>query len=215
MQDYWQSIKNKIKRLGKAAFRIAGKAVSETPVVQYKIQEVRQRLFFKVISYTEKKLNEVFKTTLVNALINFSINASGVLILVFKPFGILWSRVASISFFSVSLCFFIYRCIMFAKNYGKTTVKVLRNILKIKSFRRGIRNYVFAEYPKVAKVYHLLNKVQPYVPVLEEIPEIEEVVTVIIQFFWKKLAFFFSGFVLYSLLLYWVLKPYLIYKFGL
>lgn len=215
MSGYWDKVREKAAGLGKAVAAVLGHKVSEEPVVRETIIEMRNRLFKEIISSTEQELSSAFKLALRNSGISLGINAAALSVLFFKPFGNKAASWIALGLFSGALAFSIVRFVNFARKNGKTTCMIIRDITKARSIHAGIKNYVFSEYPMVKRAYEVINSVQPYVPVLEEIPQIEDVVHLFIMYFRKRMIIAISLFAIYFVGFFWILRPYLISQFGM
>jgi len=201
---YWSGVGKRIGSLAKTAIKTAAPVAIDAMIVS---------AVNKVCDTVETKLNEIFKKSGINTLISFLLNLDGILLLARKPFGIQGSRIGAMLFFSGSFIFWIVRGILFWKNYGKTTIDTSKCILKKKSVSKGIETYILQNFPVIARVYTGVAISSEVIPYLKEVPEISDLVKVIVRMFWKKVAIFVSVLAVYTVVVLWILKPLLVSKF--
>ena len=215
--EYW----DKLKSLGKTALKLlffggplaAGQVLADVAVssivdkvVQDKIKEACEKI--------EVQLREMYKRTARNSAITFAINLAGVLILIFKPFGVAASKYVSFAFFAASFVFWLARTILFIQNYGKTTVEVSKSVIQEKSVYRGIESYVLKEFPSISMLYAGIDFGSIFLSSLEKVPRIRDFVKYLVKVFWKRVALFAGIVAAYTIVVFWVVKPVLIHHYA-
>lgn len=93
------------------------------------------------------KLREIYKTSIVNALITLALKVAGLLCVLYCPFGIVPSRYLAAFLFIASLVWSCVRLVEYLRKYGKETLAVCKSVLAQKSVSRGLdcKTY-FAEF---------------------------------------------------------------------
>ena len=198
--EYWKKVGARLASLGKAAVNAAIPAV-----VMASINTAYE--------YIEKKLRELYLKTIRNSVITLALNAAGVLILIFQPFGKTVATCLSIAFFFSSFVFWLVRTILYCKDYGKVTVYISKNVIQSRSLSKGISKFIVDEYPLVTLTYAGIDIAANHFFALKEIPRLNELVKLFIQNFWKRLALFAGIMTFYTVTVYWVIKPILIRQY--
>ncbi len=198
--EYWKKVGARLASLGKAAVNAAIPAV-----VMASINTAYEHI--------EKKLRELYLKTIRNSVITLALNAAGVLILIFQPFGKTVAICQSIAFFFSSFVFWLVRTILYCKDYGKVTVDISKNVIQSRSLSKGISKFIVDEYPLVTLTYAGIDIAANHFFALKEIPRLNELVKLFIQNFWKRLALFAGIMTFYTVTVYWVIKPILIRQY--
>lgn len=161
----------------------------------------------------EVKLHEHYLKTIRNSAITLALNAAGVLILIFQPFGKTVANWLSQAFFFSSFVFWLIRTILYCKNYGKMTVDISKNVILSRSLSKGISRFIVNEHHFVALIYTGIDIASNLFSALKKIPRLNELVKIFIQNFWKRLALFAGIMTFYSVIVYWVIKPIIIRQY--
>lgn len=188
-KNYWSEVGKKLLSLGKTAVSLAAPVV-----LDYGITKAVE----KACLIIEDRLKDFYKKTGINTAISFCINLIGVLLLVFKPFGIIASRILAYVFFLAAFVFWLIRTVIFIKKYGKTVKMVFKSVIQEKSLYKGIELFVLNNFPMISLGYAGISIAAEYVPLLKEVPKISELVCYLVKFFWKRLALFASIMVCYA-----------------
>lgn len=152
-------------------------------------------------SYYEKiefKLKEIFFLMLLNSVISFVINITGIIILVLKPAGE-YSKFIAIGIFTGVFIYTAIRVIRYFAKYGKVSLGIAKLVLKNKSMSKGVSLYVQETYPVITTVYAGINVAKKIIPGLDTIPEFDKIVKEFITHFRKKIITVVTLFVLYTL----------------
>ena len=170
-------------------------------------------LIDKACDKIEVCLKNLYKRTARNSIISFVINLLGILCLGIKPFGKKPSIVIAYLFFAAAMIFFLIRSIRFVKAYSRQGLDISRTILKTKSIHKGIEKYVYSKFPLISLTYTGINMGEMYLPSLRKIPRIPQLIDCFAGLFWKRLAIYGGIVVSYSIIIFWIIKPILIYRF--
>lgn len=194
MSEYLKRVGARLASLGKAAVNAAIPAV-----VMASINAAYDRI--------ETELHKLYFKTIRNSAITLALNAAGILILIFQPFGKKIATWICIAFFFASFVFWLVRMILYCRNYGRITVNICKNVLQQHSLSKGISTFITNQYPLVALTYAGIDLAAYQFSALKEIPRLNELVKLFIQNFWKRLAWFGGIMAIYSITVYWVIKP--------
>ena len=198
MSAYWKRVAARLFRLSRAAVNAA-------------IPQVIEASLNSACELVEEKLHQIYKRTIRNAAITLAINIAGMLILIFHPFGKSIATWISMAFFAGAFVFWLVRVILYCKNYGRVTVAIARNVFKERSLSKGISRFVTDEYPLVTWTYAGIDLAATQFSALKEIPRLEELVKLFIQNIWKRIALFAGLMAFYTITVYWILKPIMLY----
>ena len=198
MSAYWKRIAGRLFRLSQAAVNAA-------------IPKVLEASLNSACELVEEKLHQIYKRTIRNAAITLAINIAGMLILIFHPFEKTIAAWISMAFFTGAFIFWLVRVILYCKNYGRVTVAIARNVFKERSLSKGISRFVTDEYPLVTWTYAGIDLASTQFSALKEIPRLEELVKLFIKNFWKRIALFAGLMVFYTITVYWIIKPIVLY----
>ena len=198
MSAYWKRIAGRLFRLSQAAVNAA-------------IPKVLEASLNSACELVEEKLHQIYKRTIRNAAITLAINIAGMLILIFHPFEKTIAAWISMAFFTGAFIFWLVRVILYCKNYGRVTVAIARNVFKERSLSKGISRFVTDEYPLVTWTYAGIDLAATQFSALKEIPRLEELVNLFIQNFWKRIALFAGLMTFYTITVYWIIKPILLF----
>lgn len=196
-------ISSRLFNLLKAAVNIAAEAAIDTSV---------NVLISKACEKIEIGLKTLYKKTARNSIISFAINLLGILCLRIKPFGKQVSIVIASIFFAAAGIFFVIRTIRFIKTYGKQGLSLMNSIRASKSIHKGIERYVYSNFPAIAFVYAGINIGEIYLPALKKVPDIPQLIDSLIGLFWKRLALYAGIVASYTVIIFGIIKPVLIYK---
>lgn len=155
----------------------------------------------KVCKIIQKKLHTFYKDTIINSLITLGLNITGILLVHFVPFGEIVSNIVAIIFFLTATFFGIYKLIKFLLNYGKTSIKLIKNIFNRKSLSRGIEYFLLDEFPAISFFYAGIKIGSEYCISLKQVPNFNEIVQYFIKTFWKQLTIFVICFSAYYFLI--------------
>ena len=197
-------ISSRLVNLIKAAVNIAAEAAIDTSV---------NVLITKACEKIEINLKTLYKKTARNSIISFTINLLGILCLGIKPFGKQISLIIASIFFAASGIFFIIRSIRFIRTYGKQGLTLIKSIMDAKSIHRGIEKYVYSNFPAIAFVYAGINIGEIYLPALKKVPDIPQLIDDLAGLFWKRFALYAGIVASYTIIIFGIIKPVLIYKF--
>ena len=197
-------ISSRLVNLLKAAVNIVAEAAIDTSV---------NVLITKACKKIEISLKTLYKKTARNSIISFIINLLGILCLGIKPFGKKVSLVIASIFFAAAGIFFIIRTISFIKTYGKQGLTLMNNIMDAKSIHRGIEKYLYSNFPAIALIYAGFNIGEIYLPALKKVPDIPQLIDSLVGLFWKRLALYAGIVTSYTIIIFGIIKPVLIYKF--
>lgn len=164
------------------------------PKVIEKTKERFQESYYTKIDF---KLKEIFYLMLLNSVITFVINITGILILIFKPAGE-YSKYFAIGIFTIAFIYTVVRLVRYFMQYGKVTLGIVKLIFENKSLSKGVSLYVQETYPVITKVYAGINVAKNFIPGLDSIPDFDMIVRDFINHFKKKVILVSALFVLYS-----------------
>ena len=198
MSAYWKRVVGRLFRLGRAAVNAA-------------IPQVLEASLNSACEVVEEKLHQIYKRTIRNAAITLAINVAGMLVLIFHPFGKSVAAWISMAFFAGAFIFWLVRVILYCKNYGRITVAITRNVFKERNLSKGISRFITKEYPLVTWTYAGIDLAATQFSALKEIPRLEELVKLFIQNFWKRIALFAGLMAFYTITVYWILKPIMLF----
>lgn len=198
MSVYWKRVVARLFRLSRAAVNAA-----IPPILEASLNSAYELI--------EEKLHQIYKRTIRNAAITLAINIAGMLILIFHPFGNPIATWISMAFFAAAFIFWLVRFILYCKNYGRVTLAITRNVIKQRSLSKGISRFITEEYPLVTLTYAGIDIAAYQFSALKEIPRLDELVKLFIQNFWKRIALFTGIFAFYTITVYWIIKPILLY----
>ena len=198
MSAYWKRVAARLFRLGQAAVNAA-------------IPQVLEASLNSACELIEEKLHQIYKRTIRNAAITLAINVAGMLVLIFHPFGKSVAAWISMAFFAGAFIFWLVRVILYCKNYGRITVAITRNVFKERNLSKGISRFITKEYPLVTWTYAGIDLAATQFSALKEIPRLEELVKLFIQNFWKRIALFAGLMAFYTITVYWILKPIMLF----
>ena len=164
-------------------------------------------------SFIKERLDVFYKATVYNSLITLALNIIGLLLVLFSPFGGTASKIFAILIFLASGIFSLIRCVKFVKKYGKSSIKMSKNIWKEKSISKGIESYVFSEFPAISMIFAGIDFAANYCSQVKQVPKFNETIKFIISIFWKKLALFLGLLSIYLILFYGIVKPFILVKY--
>ncbi|MCR4734857.1 MAG: hypothetical protein K5829_07640 [Treponema sp.] len=202
--DYWSGVGKRLFSLGKTALNVAAPIAVDIGV---------NELVSRTCDSIELSLRKMYKKTLRNAIITFCLNLVGILLLAFRPFGQMPSFLIAVIFFLGAIVFFIVRLVLGIRDYGSTVFSACKYVLKEKSLHKGIESYVLNKFPIVALAYAGIDLGSLYLPALRDVPRIPSLIDFLVKHFWKRILLFLGIMALYTISVYWILKPILIQKF--
>ena len=142
--SYWKGVASRLTSLGKSVLDIAAPAAVNIGV---------DVLIGKACEKIETRLRQMYIKTARNSGITLLINLLGILFLVFRSFGELPSLIISFSCFFGATVFFIVRLILWIKKNGGQTMELMKSIVRMKSFHKGIEQYVLSSFPLISLAY--------------------------------------------------------------
>ena len=200
MTEYWKKVGIRLASLGKAAVNAAIPAVVMASINS-------------ACDLIEEKLHQLYFKTIRNSAITLALNAAGILLLIFHPFGKQIAIWLCMTFFFASFVFWLVRMILYCKNYGRITIDIIKNVANQRSLYKGISKFITDEYPLVVLTYAGIDLAAYQFSALKEIPRLNELVKIFIQNFWKRLAWFAGIMAFYTITVYWVIKPILMKRY--
>lgn len=170
----------------------------------------------KICPLIKANLDTFYKRTVINSLITLALNVIGIIFVIFDPFGEKTSYLIATLFFAVAFSFTLYRFIAFMMNkqYREIAFQLIQHIWKTKSVSNGVKEVVINLIPNLARGYKGTDIMSNFVPALENIPEIQDVIKYIINIFGKCFRLFMGLLVFYSIMFYGVLRPLVLYFFN-
>lgn len=195
---------SRLKTIGLATLNIAA------PVA---IGFAVEKLVEKAVVLIEIKLHEIYKLTIINSIITFLINLAGILLIIFRPFGINLSRQIAFTFFGTALIISLIRLIFFAKNNGKIILGITRESFSQKSFYKGTENFIISQFPMISKIYTGIELGEKYVPSLSLFPRIENLTRTFVYMFRRQLIIYAVLLSIYTVVFFWIIKPIIIMKY--
>lgn len=202
--NYWNGVVSRLASLGKSAMDLAAPVVVTMGV---------NALVDKACEKIEARLKQLYIKTARNSAISFLINLAGILCLVFRPFGQLSSLICSLICFVSASVFTIIRLILWMKEYGTQTLNLVKNIIRMKSIHKGIEQYVLTSFPLISLAYTGIEVGEGYIPALKQIPRIPELVDTFAGIFWKRVVVFACLVCVYTVSVFWIVKPILIRRY--
>lgn len=199
--QYWSGV-------GKRAFSIGKRILKEAAPVAVDFLVVKA--VEKACRIIEAKLHNLYVSTAINSGITFILNLAGVLFIYFKPFGDSVSRCCAIGCFAIAFLFWLFRTIRAIRRYGKISIAIFKSALKEKSIYNGIEKYVLKNFRLISLAYAGVRIGSIFLPYLQRIPKVSEFVEYIVLMFWKRVALYCGIVTIYSISIYWVLKPILL-----
>lgn len=172
--------------------KVAGYAVPK--LIEKKVQEIEESKYSEI----DKKLNDIFRQNIILSIFTFLINLTGLIMLILKPFGIELSRMLSISMFSIALIISVAFLINNIQKYGSITIYNLKIVIKEKSLKNGIRKAVLNKYPEITKAYAKIDLARHFVPGLDAVPQLDDIIKDFVQHYKKNAILFCSLIFVYS-----------------
>lgn len=170
------------------------------PKAVKKVQEIIQESYYSKI---DDKLHKMSHKMLINSIITFVINMSGIAILLIKPFG-KYSRNIALGIFAIVFIYTIIRVIIYLKNYGAILLHLTKQVWKQKNLSKGVGAFVQEQYPVIAKIYAGINVAQSFIPGLDTVPDFDLIVNDFIKHYRKRAVIVSILFVSYSVAIFTV-----------
>ena len=202
--SYWKGVVSRLSTLGKLVLDIAAPVAVNIGI---------DVLIGKACEKIEIKLKQMYIKTARNSGITFVINLLGILSLIFRPFGQLSSLICSFTCFVCATGYFFVRLILWIKENGSQTFELTKNIIKMKSIHKGIEQYVLTTFPIISLAYAGIEIGEVYLPALKQIPRIPELIDCFTKIFWKRIVLFAGLVSIYTVTLFWIIKPMLLKKY--
>lgn len=202
--NYWKGVASRLTSLGKSVFDIAAPVAVNIGV---------DVLIGKTCEKIEIRLKQLYIKTAQNSGITFLINLIGCIFLILRPFGKLPSMIISFSCFFGATVFFIVRLILWIKENGFQTMELTKSIVRMKSIHKGIEQYVLSSFPLISLAYAGIEIGETYIPALKQIPRIPDLVDTFTKIFWKRLVLFAGVVSVYTIIVFWIVKPILINRY--
>lgn len=183
--------------------------IDDVSVILLVFKEVSQFIIPKAIEKTKTKiqesyylkidfkLKEISYKMLLNAVITFVMNITGIIILVLKPAGE-YSKFVAMGIFAIVFIYTVIRIIQYFVQYGKVSAGIAKQVFKNRSLTKGVSLYIQETYPVITTVYAGINVAKKFIPGLDTIPDFNEIVNDFIIHIKKKVIIVLSLFVLYS-----------------
>ena len=194
--------------VGKRVFGLVKNAISKSIPIAVTVG------IDKACSVINCKLREIYKNSIVNALITLALNGAGLLSVIYYPFGIVLSRCLAAALFITSIVWSCVRFLNYLRKYGQETISVCKNVLSQKSVSRGIENYVYSRFPMIMLVYAGIDMTANHYPPLRQIPSLNKTIKFFIKVFWKQILVYTIIMFVYSFTVYWIIKPILLNSFA-
>lgn len=198
---YWNSVKERFLSLAKTALKTAVPFTVDTAIVLS---------VNKACSIIESKLALIYKKSVINSSITLTINILGILILFFNPFSKSINFLISGLFFLSSFVFWFIRTFVFIKNYGDTSLHIIKNIYKERSICFGLETYIYNSFPQIALMCSGISIGEKYIPSLKKIPRISDFIQYFVNYFRKQIILYITITCFYTILVFWIIKPILI-----
>ena len=202
--SYWKGVVSRLASLGKATLSVAAPVAVEVGV---------GALVSKACEKIELRLKQLYKRTAINSAITFFINLVGILFLALRPFGERTSAIVAVVFFAGAASFFLVRLVLWCRAYGSQALGLTKSIWHEKGIHSGIEQYVLSTFPYISLTYAGIDVGSMYVPALENVPRIPQLIDFFVGYFWKRVALFAGIVVTYTVVVLWVVKPILIHKY--
>ena len=202
--NYWKGVASRLTSLGKSVFDITAPVAVNIGV---------DVLIGKTCEKIEIRLKQLYIKTAQNSGITFLINLIGCIFLILRPFGKLPSLIISFSCFFGATVFFIVRLILWIKENGFQTMELTKSIVRMKSIHKGIEQYVLSSFPLISLAYAGIEIGETYIPALKQIPRIPDLVDTFTKIFWKRLVLFAGVVSVYTIIVFWIVKPILINRY--
>lgn len=166
--------------------------------------------------FISQKLMLAYKGMIVRAVCVLLMNILGTLIACFKWFGETASEYVASGVFLICFGYALYRFIRFQKRNGLMVFRIVREVIKARSINAGAANFIRNADEKVfrtiSRVFQIVDAANSVSDV--DIPDLERVVGHFIRKFLMQLVLFFGMYFLYIVLVYWILKPFLLNQFA-
>ena len=202
--NYWKGVASRLTFLGKSVLDIAAPVAVNIGV---------DVLIGKACEKIETRLKKMYIKTARNSGITFLINLIGCIFLILRPFGKLSSLIISFSCFFGATVFFIVRLILWIKENGSQTMELIKSVISLKSIHKGIEQYVLTSFPLISLAYAGIEIGETYIPALKQIPRIPDLVDTFTKIFWKRLVLFAGIVSIYTVTIFWIIKPILLKKY--
>jgi len=178
--------------------------------LNYVVETIKQPVLDEYIGKTiDKKLNDMFKKSILYTIIGFCIIIIGLLLVIFKPIN------QTVSYYAASVLF-VGNLVWSWIRFGRAVplwFPYAKDVITEKSLKKGIAKQVCTQY-KAMNVYDNFTKyLQKVLPAVQDLT-LENLIQYYIHYFYKKLLIFVLALALYSVLICFILKPLLIYQFG-
>lgn len=177
------------------------------------LKEVTKDIVEEISSKKIKAIiTDSYKKTIIRAVVVLLLNIIATVIVCFRPFGeIASSYVAGIIFFALFV-YSIYRTVLKISRYGMITLGISGNIIKAKSLRTGIANYVRSTddkmFQRITKAFKFADVVNQMTDI--DLPSLEDVIHHFLIKFLKTIFLFVGLYAVYTVGTYWFLKPFLL-----
>lgn len=170
----------------------------------------------KITEKIKVTLSTTYKATVIRAGIILVLNILATLISCFLPFGEIPSKYVGSFIFVSTLIYSFYRMIRWVVKNGSMAFKISMQIIKKRSIRKGIADYVrsddnklFRQISKTFKIMDIANQMSDL-----DLPTLEDVIHTYVKRFLLSILLFFSLYFVYIILIYWVLKPFILMNYA-
>lgn len=174
-------------------------------VTKYTLPKIEKKLEQKFYDFSyqviDEKLSALFSSILITTCITFILNAMGCVILTFKPFNETLSKYIAIGIFTGVFVYSLVRFIIYIKNYGQMTKKIVTSIYRRKTISEGIADFICTEYKYIAYIFNGIQIAKAVVPELNQIPDASKIVESFYNHYKKRVILFTVCMLLYTALI--------------
>lgn len=202
--NYWKGVASRLTSLGKSVLDIAAPVTVNIGV---------DFLIGKACEKIETRLKQMYIKTARNSGITLLINLVGIFCLIFRPFGQLPSLICTFTCFFCATIFFFVRLILWIKENGSQTMELIKSVISLKSIHKGIEQYVLTSFPLISLAYAGIEVGESYLPALKQVPRIPELIDCFTKVFWKRVVLFLGVVSIYTVTVFWIIKPILIHRY--
>lgn len=174
------------------------------------IEVIREPIDAKIKEKINEILNKAMKNALLKTLITLLITAIGLMFVILKPFSeTIAFTTASVIFIGL-LAYSVYNTVSWIIEVWPW----LKSVWRERSIKKGIIAEVKTQYHALEVYENILAKGAVFIHALDEIPDLEQIFDHYVDYFKKKVLIFGIAIAVYCLIVYWILKPFLINQFG-
>lgn len=163
------------------------------------IKHVQTKILESCYQKIDIKLKQVFNSTLISCSIVVVINFFAFLISKMNWFSPA-THYVSLGLILAGCLFSLIRAFIYLKQYGKISLDIFKSVLKNKRVKKGIAEYVRSEYVYINYLFAGIDIANDFFPELQ-IPDLEEIVSVFIKNYIKRIILFCLFLVSYGVLI--------------